>query len=68
MLKYLLLAVVLALAIGYVVARARAGRRPQAPSAQPTVRCTRCGVYVPQALAVRVDGRDYCCPEHGRSR
>jgi uncharacterized protein len=68
-LKYLLLLAVVAVAFAYVVARARSARRRRdEPPVQATVRCDRCGVYVPQAAAVRVNGRAYCCVEHGRSR
>ncbi len=69
MLKYLLLLAVIAVAVWYGVAQARMRRRRRdEPPAQAMARCEHCGVYVPRALAVRIDGRDYCCAEHGRSR
>lgn len=47
-------------------AAGHAGRRNEAPPAasQNMVQCARCGVYLPEAEAVRVDGRPYCCIAH----
>jgi uncharacterized protein len=40
---------------------------PQAPAGgEAIVACCRCGVHVPVSESVEVDGRRYCCPEHGR--
>ena len=36
------------------------------PPAQPMVSCTRCGVHLPQSLAVRGRQGDYCCEAHRR--
>jgi len=67
-LKYLLLVAVIVVALGYVIARSRSRRDEvgQARAPHATIRCERCGIYVPQESAIRVGGRDYCCAEHGR--
>ena len=36
------------------------------PPAQPMVSCTRCGVHLPQSLAVPGRQGDYCCEAHRR--
>ncbi len=40
--------------------------RPRQQSPVSMVQCAHCGVYLPDADAVRADGRHWCCLEHAR--
>jgi uncharacterized protein len=40
------------------------GQGPQDGAVTPTVRCARCGTFVPAADAVVQGGMNYCSPEH----
>lgn len=72
--KYLVLLVVLAVAIG--IWRSRrvpddAAPRPSSPSSpspralsQDMLACAHCGVHIPQAEAVMRGDQAYCCTEH----
>ncbi|QLF93003.1 hypothetical protein HW090_07295 [Pseudomonas sp. ABC1] len=46
----------------------RATRKPQArpeqPTTQPMVRCTTCGIHVPQDKALQSDQKWYCSQAH----
>lgn len=39
-------------------------RREQRDAPREMARCAHCGVYFPADEGVRLDGRDYCSPEH----
>lgn len=67
-----LLFVLVAIAIYLLLRLRRSARRPDAESVAPSVlgedivACSRCGTHVPLSESIEVDGRRYCCPEHGR--
>ena len=70
--KYLVLLVVLAIAIGIWRSRrapeANASKTPAPPLALPQnmLACAHCGVHIPQADALMVGEQAYCCTEHRR--
>lgn len=70
MLKYVLLALVVAIAVLIWQAGARRARgrdRRPPPAEQPPqkmVRCAECAVYLPEAEALAADGRHFCCAAH----
>ena len=51
------------------IAVARLSQRRQWASREPEqmVTCSHCGVNQPVSESVLVDGRYYCCQEHGRA-
>lgn len=42
----------------------QAGPRQAGPGSEPMVRCTHCGVHLPESRALRDETRWYCGPEH----
>jgi uncharacterized protein len=64
----LLLVVYLAVKAGHRAARAKEARANSAAlAAQTMVACKRCGLHLPKEEALEVDGRFYCCQDHGAS-
>lgn len=72
--KYLVLLVVLAIAIGIWRSRrapdANTSKQPATPSPmalpQNMLACAHCGVHIPQADALMAGDHAYCCAEHRR--
>lgn len=70
--KYLVLLIVLAVAIG--VWRSRRAKETQAhtyrqspsPDAQDVLACAHCGVHIPKAEALMLGSQAYCSAEHRR--
>lgn len=71
--KYLVLLIVLAVAIGVWRSRrakdTEAQARPQSPSPsgpQDVLACAHCGVHIPKAEALMLGSQAYCSAEHRR--
>ncbi|KRD27405.1 MULTISPECIES: PP0621 family protein [Acidovorax] len=68
--KYLVLLVVLAVAIGIWRSRRVPDATPSKPPAPPLalpqnmLACAHCGIHIPQAEALMVGSNAYCCAEH----
>ena len=70
--KYLVLLVVLAVAIGIWRSRRApdaVAKKPSPPSnalPQSMLACAHCGIHLPQSEALMVGNQAYCCAEHRR--
>lgn len=70
--KYLVLLVVVAIAIGIWRSRRAAEENASVRSAQPLalpqnmLACAHCGIHLPQAEALMVGEHAYCCADHQR--
>lgn len=65
MLKYLLLLLVIVLVLWAMRPRPpRVPPRRQAPTLEPMVRCSHCGMHLPRDEALLADGRPYCSAAH----
>ncbi len=67
MLRLILLAIAIWLAITFIRQLLQSGKPParqHRPGEQNMVRCAQCGVHVPETEAVRDDGRYYCSERH----
>ena len=43
-----------------------AGKKPPKGGSERMVHCEHCGLYLPESEAIRVEGRNFCSPEHQR--